>query len=488
MAELVTAGRKLTQHAEQRGEAVAAVFAALDGAVQELTWAQLESAANRLARHLQGHGVDEDSFVAIGVPNSLEHLVAAQAAWKLGACATPIGSSLPEVERNEMLALANPAAVIADWGGADVISSNDIWALDGDDSALDIDPVANPFKAIGSGGSTGKKKLIVTPSPLAFEGGVHPLGMLAHLAGDGVLLSPGPLYHNQAFLISAIGLYQGHTVVITERFRPELTLDLIDRRGVTYLNVVPTMMGRMLRSPGWEGVDLSSLQTVMHMAAPCPAWVKQGWIERIGPDKVWELWAATELAGLTMINGSEWLEKPGSVGKPVASALKIIGDDGEELPPGEVGEIFGVVLVGDGTPYAYLGAEANRTVDGGLISVGDMGYLDDDGYLFLADRRVDLILAGGANVYPAEVEAALSSHEAVADVTVVGLPDADLGQRVHAIVVASDGATVTEDVLRTHAAQQLVKYKLPGTYEFVDALPRDEAGKLRRRALMEERA
>ena len=487
--DLTTPARKLTQLAGQRPEQVAVTFVALDGRRGQLTWADLEAQANRLARRLAEAGVGSGDFVAIGLGNSVEHVIAAQATWKLGGCAMPVGSTLPPAERDALIALAEPKAEVSDWPDRPGITSAEIAGLAQrySDAPLE-DAVPQPFKAIGSGGSTGKPKLIVSPGAFAYPGGTHPLAGITGLGDGHVAFSPGPLYHNQAFLLTSVALYSGASVVLTERFRPELTLALVAELGVTYLNVVPTMMARMLRSPAIETADLSSIEVLMHMAAPCPEWVKRGWIDRIGAEHVWELWAATELTGITVIRGDEWLQRPGSVGKPIATEIQIIGPDGTQQPPGEVGEIYsrfgGVPTAG----YAYLGAPALPERPGGFRSVGDLGYLDDDGYLYLADRRTDLIISGGANVYPAEVESVLSTHDGVADVAVIGLPDEDLGQRVHAVVrPAQAGSDALRDELLSLCAQQLARYKCPRDIEFVAELPRAETGKLRRSALRDER-
>lgn len=484
----VTPGASLTRFATQRPEADAVVYAALDGTREHLTWRELEQRANRLARRLAHEGVKQGDYVAIGLPNGVDHVVAAQATWKLGGCAMPVGVSLPEAERRHILDLAHPAAVVADWPGA--IGSAELAELADrfSDEELGDDPVPAPFKAIASGGSTGSPKLIVSPGAFAYPGGIHPLGAMLDLRDADIALSPGPLYHNQAFLFTTAALYTGATAIICERFRPDQVLGLIEESGVTYLNVVPTMMGRMLREPSLAERDLSSLRVLLHMAAPCPEWVKRGWIDRLGAEHVYELWAATELTGITIIRGDEWLAHPGSVGKPIATEMRIIGPDGEALPAGDVGEIYSKMLGGDGPSYDYLGSQPLPTTEDGFVSVGDMGFLDADGYLHLADRRTDLIISNGANVYPAEVEDALSAHPAVADVVVVGLPDDDLGQRVHAIVQPSDPDAPPEaEDLNRLVAERLAKYKWPRDYEFVPELPRAESGKIRRGALRDER-
>jgi bile acid-coenzyme A ligase len=233
-----------------------------------------------------------------------------------------------------------------------------------------------------------------------------------------------------------------------------------------------------------RGYDLTSLERVWHLGAPCAPWLKEAWIEWLGAETIVELYAGTEAQVATVISGVEWLEHRGSVGRPLAGEIKIVGDDGDELPRGEVGEVFLRGADPSKPSYAYVGAEA-RTLDEGWESLGDMGWLDDEGFLYLTDRSTDMILVGGANVYPAEVEAAIDEHPGVHSSAVVGLPDDDLGNRVHAFVHAPDGVDL--DALRAHVADRLVGYKRPRTYELVDTPLRDDAGKVRRRALREAR-
>jgi bile acid-coenzyme A ligase len=244
------------------------------------------------------------------------------------------------------------------------------------------------------------------------------------------------------------------------------------------------MMQRIWRLPEdvRERYDLSSLRIVFHLAAPCPEWLKRAWIEWLGPERIWELYAGTEAQMVTVIKGDEWLEHPGSVGRPVYGELRILDSDGREAPVGEMGEVFMRAPEGT-TTYRYVGATA-RTVDG-WESLGDMGRVDADGYLYLGDRSADMILVGGANVYPAEVEGALDSHPLVASSCVIGLPDEDFGNRVHALVETT--GPVTDDELRAHLGERLVPYKIPRTFERVAEPVRDDAGKVRRAALRAER-
>jgi bile acid-coenzyme A ligase len=283
-----------------------------------------------------------------------------------------------------------------------------------------------------------------------------------------------------------MGLFEDHTLVLFEKFDAARVVDAIERHRVNFGFLAPTMMQRIIRLPGIEERDFSSVEAFFHTAAPCPPWLKRAWIELLGAEKLYEGFGATEAVGSCRIRGDEWLEHPGSLGRPVNCDLAILDEEWRPVPAGEVGEIF-MRPHAERATYEYIGSDPAKTTPEGFVSVGDMGWVDADGYLFLADRRTDLIITGGANVYPAEVEAALSEHPGIADVAVIGLPDEEWGKRVHAVVqLGATPLTVAE--LDAHCRERLASYKAPKTWEFVDALPRDEAGKIRRLALVAERA
>ena len=399
----------------------------------------------------------------------------------------PVSYRMPAAERDQLMALAEPAAVLSDAQDLKGITRAQMRALESYPATPPPDAVPQPYKAIASGGSTGKPKLIVTPSAFAFAPAAHPATVMWGLNANDRLYSPGPLYHNVAFIMTQTILFIGGSAVLNEKFDAGTCLAAIEKHRPTVLNLVPTMMLRMLRSEKLKTADLSSVRSLWHLAAPCPDWVKRGWIERIGAEKVNELWGATEATGVTVINGREWLQKPGSVGKGFATEIRILDDQRRPLPVGEVGEIF-TRFSGAPANYSYLGAKPIETVDGDFASVGDLGYVDADGYLFLADRRVDQIITGGANVVPAEVEAVLTQHPGVRDAAVIGLKDDDLGRRVHALIEpANADAPPALEELDAHLRLHLASYKLPRGYEIVAMLPRDEAGKIRRSKLRDER-
>ncbi|MEZ5557571.1 MAG: AMP-binding protein [Pseudomonadales bacterium] len=452
-----------------------------------LSWLELERRSNRLARAYAALGVGQDDFVTIALPNGVEFFEACFATWKLGATPQPVSAKLPKFERDQIVELGRPKLVVGVPDGDQRGVATVPVGFQGD-PALSDEPLpertATYFKAMTSGGSTGRPKLIVSHIPAAW----NPHGDFMNFGTRGSVLIPGPLYHNGPFMWAMIGLFKGNQVTVTTRFDAEETLRIIEARRVDTVYMVPTMMQRIWNLPEDVKVryDLSSLRCIWHLAAPCPAWLKEAFIGWLGAEVIWELYGGTEGQGSTVISGSEWLEHRGSVGRPVATCeMKIVDETGNELPPNQIGELYIRPLSGQGSTYHYLGAEP-RAIEGGWESLGDMGYFDQDGFLYLTDRRTDMILSGGANIYPAEVEAAIDAFPGVRSSAVIGLPHEDLGNAVHAIVDAP-GADVDEQALQAHLQQRLVRYKVPRTFEFVDEPLRDDAGKVRRTALRAER-
>ncbi|RYD94956.1 MAG: hypothetical protein EOP61_20675 [Sphingomonadales bacterium] len=273
------------------------------------------------------------------------------------------------------------------------------------------------------------------------------------------------------------------------KFDPEETLRLLDRHKVDWAFLVPTMMGRMAKLPPEVRAryDLSHLNMLLHSASMCPVWVKQAWIDWIGPDKILEGYGGTEAQGLTFITGAEWLDHKGSVGRAMpGSKVLILDPEGRELPPGEVGEIFFLPDDPATKSYHYIGAERREV--GAAGSVADMGWLDADGWLYIADRRTDLIVSGGANIYPAEVEGALEAHPSILSSLVIGLPDDDLIATVHALVqLDPEQPAVDAEAIKAWLKERIAIFKLPRSFEFVSENLRDDAGKARRSQVREER-
>jgi bile acid-coenzyme A ligase len=449
--------------------------AALTVEDRALTRAQLERRTNRLAREFERRGVREGDFVTIALPNSVAFVESALAALKLGATPQPVSAKLPQAELDAIVELAKPALVVSE----EIVPGTDL-----SDAPLPV-RVAKHWKAPTSGGSTGRPKLIVSGSAAQVDDAQPGYAMPLLLPREETVLVPGPLYHNAPFTMALQALFRGNHVVVMKRFDPDRTLELVARHHVSAVLMVPTMMSRIWKLPEAERTkhDLSTLRVVYHMASHCPEWLKQAFIDWLGAERIFELYGGTEMQALTVIRGDEWLAHRGSVGKVVAGEMKIVDEQGRTLPAGEVGEICMRTLPGARAAYHYLGAEPRRIGD--WDSLGDIGRFDAEGYLYLADRRTDLILRGGANIYPAEVEAAIDSHPAVHSSAVIGLPDDDLGQRVHAIVHAR--GELDADALARHLAQRLVGYKIPASFEFVGAPVRGDDGKVRRSALRDER-
>lgn len=471
----------IQSHAQRKGSEPAITYS--DASI---TWRELDRRSNQRARLLASLGVKHNDMVAIVLPNSSEFHEAVVGVWKAGATPCLLPSKLPGREASEMLALAQPAAVIGDISVAD----NTPWiapgaALDEFSDAPVEDAGAKHWKAVASGGSSGRPKIIVDNMPAFLDPAAPPYAGVG-LPPDGAMLNPGPLYHNMPFLFTSFGMLAGAHVVGMKRFDAEECLRLIERYKVEFMAVVPTMMQRIWALPERvrESYDVSSLKVVWHMSAPCPQWVKRAWIEWLGPDKIFEAYGGTEGGGGTAITGREWLAKPGSVGKVNAGMLRILRPDGSEADVGEVGEVH-FPAAGRGK-FEYIGAEAKTDASGGY-SIGDLGHIDEDGYLFLADRRSDLIIRGGANVYPAEVEAVLDEHPLVSTSVVIGLPSEDLGERVHAIIQLREGQSLDLASITAHVADRLAKYKWPASYELSETPLRDDAGKVRRTALKAER-
>jgi bile acid-coenzyme A ligase len=456
---------------------------AIDHHGDTVTWADFEARTNRLARQYEQLGVKPDEFVTIALPNGVAFIEACFAAWKAGATPQPISAKLPKLERDQIVELGRPSLIVGCEAGAygetPCLPEGFTPDVSLSDAPLD-ERMASSIKAMTSGGSTGRPKLIVSKNPAAWDPDVPFL----EIPLQGVMLIPGPLYHNGPFLWAMIALFKGCTVAVTTRFDAEETLALIDRLRVDTVYMVPTMMRRIWALPEETRAryDVTSLKALWHLAAPCPPWLKECFIEWLGPDVIWELYGGTEGQGSTTIRGDDWLTHRGSVGKPVATCeMKIVGEDGATLPPGEIGEVFLRPLEGPGTSYRYIGAEA-KVIDGGWESLGDMGWMDAEGYLYLTDRLSDMILSGGANIYPAEVEAALDAFPGVRSSAVIGLPDEDLGNRLHAIIDCPDGPP-DEKALLAHLAERLVRYKIPRSFEHVVEPLRDDAGKSRRKDL-----
>lgn len=343
-----------------------------------------------------------------------------------------------------------------------------------------------------SSGTTGQPKGVRKPLPGVALGtpkvdSILGVGQMLYDFDDRmVLLSPAPLYHAAPLWFATAVTRAGGTVVLMERFDPAEFLSLIERYGVTHTLMVPTMFVRLLKLPDAEraGFDVSSLRCCIHGAAPCPVPIKRQMIDWWGPI-VHEYYGATESNGFVACNSEEWLARPGTVGRSLAGVLHIVGDDGQELPVGQPGTVY----VENGLAFEYHNDDAKTAGahnDRGWSTLGDVGFLDDEGWLFLTDRKAFTIISGGVNVYPQEAENVLITHPRVLDAAVFGVPDADLGEAVKAVVQPVDMTDVGPDLegeLIAWCRQRLAGFKCPRSVDFLAELPREPTGKLHKRRL-----
>ncbi len=505
--EPISYGRRFADLARDRPDEIAMYFAPADGPEIAITWHQLDERAVETAHLLSRHGIAVGDRVVVGLRNSPEHCAATIGAWKLGACVLPLRHDLPAWERERLLAVAAARVVVADWPEATLTGSDVRASLDG--SAASVigagtpaplpDVVAPRAHAIASSGSTGRPKLIVDPNPglVVVDPSTSMLARYGLAPAGQCHLIPAPLYHTNGFACYRL-LLGAERIVLMETFDAGRAVELIERHRVTAFIAVPTMLMRMARLADIAERDLSSVQALIQGGATMAPWLARFWIDRIGPHRYWSSYGSSEGVGLASCRGDEWLDHPGTVGRGTNTELKILDanadpDRARTLSSGEIGEIFlrstaGYRAIG-ATAFEYVNAPPPPQTSDGFTSLGDLGWLDDDGYLYIADRRVDMIVTGGVNVFPAEVEAALTEHPGVADAVVIGLADAEWGRRVHAIVVPGPGGSAAPSPaeLIGHCRERLSPTKVPKSIEIVEALPRSEAGKINRQALVAQR-
>lgn len=472
---------RLFELAAEHEDANAMVFVGLDRREELWSWRQLADRSTQIARGLLRHGVGHGDRVGIKIRNSPEHVVTALACYHTGAVPVPVRWDLPDWELRRILEVLDPKLVVE--------LDHPALTASGEESTEPLPDAISPnASGILSSGATGTPKVILrTPPGMYFPGASSNRLVEAYGAlGPQLLLVPAPLYHNNGFM--ALGnLFGDDRLLLLEKFDPALVLESIERHGVTGVVATTVMLQRLARDESFDERDLSSLEWVMHGAAPLPEWLARRWIERIGAEHFYVCYGSSEGAGATFARGDEYLEHPGTVGKgAMATEVKILDDEQRELPAGEIGHVY--MKSAYGLLASYVGDVAPiPTTPDGFVTVGDLGYVDDDGFLYLSDRRVDMIVSGGANVFPAEVEAALSEHPDVADVVVIGLSDPEWGKRVHAIVQRAAGSALDAETLRAYCRERLAPYKIPKTVEFVETISRSEATKLNRAALVAER-
>lgn len=485
-----------------------------EGAVRR--YGELEARVNRTARALRRAGIDRDDRVAVALYNGFEWFEVLNALGRIGAHLVPLsfrgkGPELaymtsdsaakllvtdphlaPEIDRalaelgggwDERLWVTGAAKP---WRGRaleEVIAAESAEPLD------DALPGGGYNVLIYTSGTTGRPKGIER-APLPPERVAEQMRGVARMWGygaDEVHLVCGPVYHTAPGSHGQMHLGLGATLVILPRFDAESCLALVERHRVTNAMMVPAMFFRILALPEEtrRRYDLSSLRKILHAAAPCPVDVKRRILDVFPPGVVWEFYGASEGGG-TWISPEEWRARPGSVGRPWPGLdVKVRDDDGRDVAPGVIGTIY--LKTTTGARFAYRGAEekTRAAFAGDYFTVGDMGWLDADGYLFIADRKHDMIISGGANVYPAEVEQVLYRHPKVVDAAVIGVPDDEMGESVKAIVELRPGEDATAAEIIEFCRRDLAHYKCPRSVDFVAELPREPQGKVLKRVLRE---
>jgi long-chain acyl-CoA synthetase len=491
----------------------------MNGTGAVTTYADLERESARLARYLHECGLRKGDGVVLVSPNSAMCLIAYWAAVRSGLYITALNFHLNADEALAVMSNCRPRALIASaeceplaaaiaagtptlevrlaFGGP-VPGCDDYDRTLGGVSAQPLDHQPRGADLLYSSGTTGGiPKGIRPPLPdrTVDEPGdpmVMSFGPRYGFDADTVYLSPAPLYHGGPLRFAIVVLALGGTVVVLEKFDAETALAAIERHRCTHSQWVATMFVRMLKLPAAvrDRYDVSSMRCAVHSSAPCPVEVKRSMIDWWGP-VLEEYYASQEAAGIAMISSREWLDHPGSVGRPVLGEIKICDGDGTELPVGATGTIY---FARDEVPFVYhrdpvRTKKAQHPKHENWSTPGDIGYVDEEGYLYLTDRAAFMIISGGVNIYPQEVEDELALHPVVYDVAVIGIPDDDLGEKVVAFVIPAPGeesGPELEQLILAHLSTRLARYKVPRHVEFVDELPRTPTGKLAKAGLIQK--
>jgi long-chain acyl-CoA synthetase len=484
---------------------------------QTLTYAQLNDNSNRFAQYLHAQGLRRGDHIAILMENNLRFMEVCWAALRSGLYFTTINRYLPPDEAAYIVQDCEARVLVSSLAKADVAgplaglipTCPKRLMVDGvipgwesyeeAIAAFPAEPLAEEHLGeamLYSSGTTGRPKGILRPllAMTPHEGGKLRAERLARykVSPQMVYLSPAPLYHAapNAYVIST--LFMGGTVVIMERFDALNALRLIEQHRVTHSQWVPTMFVRMLKLPPEERApfDLSSHQVAIHAAAPCPVEVKRQMIEWWGP-VLYEYYAGTEGSGSTFIESEDWLKHPGSVGRAALGTLHICDEEGRELPPGEAGTVY---FEREEIPFVYHNdpektRAAQHPEHPTWSALGDVGYVDEEGYLYLTDRKAFMIISGGVNIYPQAIEDVLIGHPKVADVAVVGVPHAEMGEAVQAVIEAAPGVEPSRalaDELIAYARERMAHYTVPRGLDFIEEMPRLPTGKLYKRGLRDE--
>ncbi|MFI7600426.1 acyl-CoA synthetase [Actinoplanes sp. NPDC049681] len=486
--------------------------AIVDADGRTVTYGELAAEADRIGRGLQDLGLTPGDTVAVLLPNGADMLAAFFAALQTGLYLVPMNWHLTGPEIAYILRDSGARAFVAHerFAAAAVPAADEAGVPEEGRFAVGQTPGFRPLAGLGAGGS-GRPRSRTAGALMVYTSGTsgRPKGVRRPLTGgdpddvpaastwffglfglrpfdDHVHLCGSPLYHTAVMNFAVISIQLGHTVVVMDHWDSQEALRLVERHRVTHSHLVPTQFARLLALPGEvrTAYDLSSMRVMIHGAAPCPAHVKRQMLDWWGPVVV-EYYAASEGGG-TLITADEWRARPGSVGRAwPGSKIRVLDADGTDAPAGRPGQVY--LQMGDaGFEYHRDPEKTRESWRAGMFTVGDIGYLDDEGYLYLCDRKSDVIISGGVNVYPAEVEGELAGHPAVADVAVFGIPHDEWGEQIKAVVQPEPGvragAELTAELLE-YLAGRLAGFKLPRSIDYVDQLPRDPNGKLYKRLL-----
>jgi long-chain acyl-CoA synthetase len=490
--------------------------AIVDADERQVTHAELLASVNQLSHGLQALGLKRGDSIAAMLPNSREAIELYLAMQQVGLYLTPLNFHLvgPEIAyilkdceaqafvvHERFADVCRLAVEETDFSPQRVFSVGDIDGFQHYDDLKAGQPSTLPEnRALGAvmnftSGTTGRPKGVRRPLPTtAIEETDLAAALLAYYVerddADNVHLLACPWYHTAPLVMASPSIHMGHTLVIMDRFDPQRALELIERYRVTITHLVPTQFVRLLALPEDQRrrFDTSSLSHVIHGAAPCSPDIKRRMIDWLGP-VLDEYYNSTEGVGGTIIFSDEWLAKPGSVGKARNdNKIVIMDDDGNILPAGQIGTVYSVARGRGDFEYFKDPEKTQQSKRGEYRTVGDIGSLDEDGYLYLSDRKADMIISGGVNIYPAEIESVLITHHRVADVAVFGIPNSEWGEEVKAVVELLPGKSETDDdqvraELLEFLQGRIARYKLPRSIDFVAALPRDPNGKLYKRRL-----
>jgi acyl-CoA synthetase (AMP-forming)/AMP-acid ligase II len=505
----------LRLHADADGDRTAVIIDAAGGArPAAVSFAELNAQVNRLAHALRSHGMRRGERLVWCGPNSLEVMTTIHAARKAGQIAVPLSYRFNADEMQYVIDNSDATLVVVDAEQAPLVAGvrdripkvrsiityggdappgftgwDDALAAESDDEPADAstDPGAVGAQMLYTSGTTGKPKGAVrtTSDPVIVAALLGELGLVP---GSEVHLTTGPLYHSGPLAFAVISHTLGCPIVILRKFDPSAWLRLVQEHRVTNTFSAPTQLKRLVSLPPGElaRADLSSMRCLIANAAPVPYALKEEVIDKLGEGFLYEVYGSTELGIVTVLKPADQLRKPGSCGKVYGGIeVKLVKDDGADAAVGEPGELFirtGLAMDG----YHRTDEQLTELADGGWKSVGDVAYRDDEGFLYICDRKKDMIISGGVNIYPAEVEAVLYAHPQVLDAAVFGIPDDEWGESVYAVIQPKPGENVDLTELQAFVDERVARYKQPRAYELRDELPRTDAGKLLKRVLRDE--